>query len=285
MVSGWTPARVPYRTVGTTAGSGRWIVTTRREQLTVRFRRRGTSSLAPATATVRGVPAVAVDHTDGVLGDRAAGRPTNDLRSRPRSIRARGVSDRRDVARLSGLVADESSWPSSSRTGARRTRAWSTSHTGRFPAADPDRGQTWVRAGRPTGRRIAAGGGLPLDGAWSLRWIDADTGRQGELTPPVPCGKICTCATRSGRRGRGRRGVRARRDARQHLDGRIFIEKRLDDRERQREPEKIAIAIGGRHHRARLHGRELAVGRHFDRHEFAFTVRRQLPASRPSMTR
>jgi Tol biopolymer transport system component/DNA-binding winged helix-turn-helix (wHTH) protein len=47
-----------------------------------------------------------------------------------------------------------------------------------------ERGQMWVRSWSPDGRKIAAA--ALRDGVWSLRWIDAQSGEQGEITPPGP---------------------------------------------------------------------------------------------------
>lgn len=47
-----------------------------------------------------------------------------------------------------------------------------------------ERGQTWVSSWSPDARRIAAA--VLRDGTWSLRWIDADSGEQGTITPPAP---------------------------------------------------------------------------------------------------
>jgi Tol biopolymer transport system component/DNA-binding winged helix-turn-helix (wHTH) protein len=47
-----------------------------------------------------------------------------------------------------------------------------------------ERGQMWVRSWSPDGRKIAAA--ALRDGLWSLRWIDAQSGAQGEIAPPSP---------------------------------------------------------------------------------------------------
>ena len=47
-----------------------------------------------------------------------------------------------------------------------------------------ERGQMWVRSWSPDGRKIAAA--ALRGGVWSLRWIDAQSGEQGEITPPSP---------------------------------------------------------------------------------------------------
>jgi Tol biopolymer transport system component/DNA-binding winged helix-turn-helix (wHTH) protein len=47
-----------------------------------------------------------------------------------------------------------------------------------------ERGNTWVRSWSPDGRRIAVA--AFRDGAWNLRWIDVESGRQGTITPPEP---------------------------------------------------------------------------------------------------
>jgi Tol biopolymer transport system component/DNA-binding winged helix-turn-helix (wHTH) protein len=44
------------------------------------------------------------------------------------------------------------------------------------------RGQTWVRSWSPDGKKIAAA--VLRDGVWSVRWIDAATGREETITPP-----------------------------------------------------------------------------------------------------
>jgi hypothetical protein len=41
-----------------------------------------------------------------------------------------------------------------------------------------------VRSWSPDGRRIAAA--VQREGLWSLRWIDAASGRDGIITPPAP---------------------------------------------------------------------------------------------------
>jgi Tol biopolymer transport system component/DNA-binding winged helix-turn-helix (wHTH) protein len=46
------------------------------------------------------------------------------------------------------------------------------------------RGQTWVRSWAPDGRRVAAA--VLREGVWSLRWIDAESGREGIMTPAGP---------------------------------------------------------------------------------------------------
>lgn len=43
------------------------------------------------------------------------------------------------------------------------------------------RGQTWVRSWSPDGKKIAAA--LFRDGRWDLRWIDAESGATGVITP------------------------------------------------------------------------------------------------------
>jgi Tol biopolymer transport system component/DNA-binding winged helix-turn-helix (wHTH) protein len=45
-----------------------------------------------------------------------------------------------------------------------------------------ERGQTWVRSWSPDGKKIAAA--VLREGAWSLRWIDVASGREGTITPP-----------------------------------------------------------------------------------------------------
>lgn len=47
-----------------------------------------------------------------------------------------------------------------------------------------ERGHTWVRSWSPDGAKIAVA--MFRDGSWSLQWIDADSGRQGAITPPGP---------------------------------------------------------------------------------------------------
>jgi Tol biopolymer transport system component/DNA-binding winged helix-turn-helix (wHTH) protein len=47
-----------------------------------------------------------------------------------------------------------------------------------------ERGQTWTRSWSPDGRKIVAA--ALRDGAWDLRWIDADTGTQKTVTPAGP---------------------------------------------------------------------------------------------------
>jgi Tol biopolymer transport system component/DNA-binding winged helix-turn-helix (wHTH) protein len=56
--------------------------------------------------------------------------------------------------------------------------------TGSMRRLTSERGQTWVRSWSPDGRKIAAA--VLREGRWDLRWIDADTGRQGSIAPPHP---------------------------------------------------------------------------------------------------
>lgn len=46
------------------------------------------------------------------------------------------------------------------------------------------RGHTWVRSWSPDGRRLAAA--TLREGRWSLRWLAADGGADGEMLPPTP---------------------------------------------------------------------------------------------------
>jgi Tol biopolymer transport system component len=45
-------------------------------------------------------------------------------------------------------------------------------------------GETWARSWSPDGRRIAVA--ALRGGAWNLKWIDADSGRHGDITQPEP---------------------------------------------------------------------------------------------------
>jgi Tol biopolymer transport system component/DNA-binding winged helix-turn-helix (wHTH) protein len=56
--------------------------------------------------------------------------------------------------------------------------------TGRLTRLTHDRGQTWVRSWSPDGTRIAVA--ALRGGRWSLRWVHADEGTQGEMMPPSP---------------------------------------------------------------------------------------------------
>ncbi|MGH9348722.1 MAG: winged helix-turn-helix domain-containing protein [Vicinamibacterales bacterium] len=56
--------------------------------------------------------------------------------------------------------------------------------TGALRQLTSERGQTWVRSWSPDGRRMAVA--ALRDGVWSLRWIDAESGRQGAMTAPEP---------------------------------------------------------------------------------------------------
>ena len=49
-----------------------------------------------------------------------------------------------------------------------------------------ERGHTWVRSWSPDGRRVAVA--ALRDGRWSLRWIDATSGKEGPLTASHPPG-------------------------------------------------------------------------------------------------
>ena len=55
--------------------------------------------------------------------------------------------------------------------------------TGAVRRVTNERGQTWVRSWSPDGRKIAAA--AFRNGMWDLRWIDAATGREGTISPPV----------------------------------------------------------------------------------------------------
>lgn len=46
------------------------------------------------------------------------------------------------------------------------------------------RGQTWVRSWSPDGKKLAVA--AERDGVWSLRWVDARTGREGAFASPQP---------------------------------------------------------------------------------------------------
>jgi Tol biopolymer transport system component/DNA-binding winged helix-turn-helix (wHTH) protein len=56
--------------------------------------------------------------------------------------------------------------------------------TGALRQLTRERGHTWVRSWSPDGTRLAVA--AMRDGRWSLRWIDASTGREGPLTPAYP---------------------------------------------------------------------------------------------------
>jgi Tol biopolymer transport system component len=58
--------------------------------------------------------------------------------------------------------------------------------TGAVRQLTNERGQTWIRSWSPDGRRIAAA--VLREGRWSLRWIDAQTGKDGVILPPVEPG-------------------------------------------------------------------------------------------------
>lgn len=54
--------------------------------------------------------------------------------------------------------------------------------TGTLRRLTSERGQTWVRSWSPDGRKIAAA--MFRNGRWALRWIDAESGATGVITPP-----------------------------------------------------------------------------------------------------
>ena len=56
--------------------------------------------------------------------------------------------------------------------------------TGELRQLTRERGHTWVRGWSPDGTRIAAA--VMRDGGWSLKWIDAATGKEGALTAAHP---------------------------------------------------------------------------------------------------
>jgi Tol biopolymer transport system component/DNA-binding winged helix-turn-helix (wHTH) protein len=49
-----------------------------------------------------------------------------------------------------------------------------------------ERGHAWVRSWSPDGKKLAVA--AMRDGRWNLRWIDAQTGQEGQLTTPSPPG-------------------------------------------------------------------------------------------------
>jgi Tol biopolymer transport system component len=53
--------------------------------------------------------------------------------------------------------------------------------TGAVRQLTNDRGQTWVRSWSPDGKKIAAA--VFRGGLWDLRWIDANSGVMGVITP------------------------------------------------------------------------------------------------------
>jgi Tol biopolymer transport system component len=56
--------------------------------------------------------------------------------------------------------------------------------TGAVRRLTAERGQTWVYSWSPDGRRVAVA--ALRDGTWSLRWLDAEGGAGGTITPPQP---------------------------------------------------------------------------------------------------
>jgi len=56
--------------------------------------------------------------------------------------------------------------------------------TGAHRQVTDERGQTWVRSWSPDGTKVAVA--ALRGGAWSLRWVEVATGRQGVITPPGP---------------------------------------------------------------------------------------------------
>lgn len=56
--------------------------------------------------------------------------------------------------------------------------------TGSLRRLTSGRGQTWVRSWSPDGTRLAVA--VERDGLWSLRWLDAATGKDGALTVASP---------------------------------------------------------------------------------------------------
>lgn len=56
--------------------------------------------------------------------------------------------------------------------------------SGKLRQLTRERGHTWVRSWSPDGTKLAVA--AMRDGRWSLRWIDAAGGQEGELTPPYP---------------------------------------------------------------------------------------------------
>lgn len=56
--------------------------------------------------------------------------------------------------------------------------------TGAHRQVTNERGQTWVRSWSPDGTKVAVA--ALRDGAWSLRWVEVASGRQGVITPPGP---------------------------------------------------------------------------------------------------
>jgi Tol biopolymer transport system component len=56
--------------------------------------------------------------------------------------------------------------------------------TGAHRQITNERGQTWVRSWSPDGTKVAVA--VLRGGAWSLRWVEVASGRQGVITPPGP---------------------------------------------------------------------------------------------------
>jgi Tol biopolymer transport system component len=54
--------------------------------------------------------------------------------------------------------------------------------TGTMRALTNERGQTWVRSWSPDGRKIAVA--ALRERVWNLRWIDVESGLQGNMTAP-----------------------------------------------------------------------------------------------------
>jgi Tol biopolymer transport system component/DNA-binding winged helix-turn-helix (wHTH) protein len=58
--------------------------------------------------------------------------------------------------------------------------------TGALRQLTRERGHTWVRSWSPDGKKLAVA--AMRDGQWNLRWVDASSGQEGQLTPPYPPG-------------------------------------------------------------------------------------------------
>ena len=142
----------------------------------------GTTAARADPGRPRGARSVAVGDTRGVLRADAAHRPPRAVRGRRSTPSRRGPDGRHDVGRLSRVV---SGWTPPRRRDqgreldARRlSSTWRPARSGSSPTTAARRGS---RSWSPDGRRIAAA--ALRDGVWNLRWIDADRGRQGNLTP------------------------------------------------------------------------------------------------------
>jgi Tol biopolymer transport system component/DNA-binding winged helix-turn-helix (wHTH) protein len=166
------------------SGMGLWSVDleTRREELLLHLADVPAKTAAAANGTLaetslsRSMTKVAMDVIVEPIGNRQV------FISSTKTLEPRPLTDPAQWVGYPAWSVDERQLAAELKLGSSTHAAVIDVDTGALRQLTNERGQTWIRSWSPDGKKIAAA--VFRRGRWDLRWIDAESGAMGVITPP-----------------------------------------------------------------------------------------------------